>query len=376
MRYFIFILSLFISPLSTAQDLVEFENGQVADANDMNANFSSLKEAIDSISVEAGATLLTGQGLPDTSNGAVGDVYIDVTSYYFYGPKKESGWGIAVALIGPQGDQGDTGAVGPQGETGAMGAIGPQGATGPKGDTGDTGATGANGPQGETGPQGPQGEKGETGATGLQGGSCFAEQLGDDVRITCDDGSVAILSGSNTDESSEPSPSEGDLAFFFDGNLVTTRYSWKFSGVDSAIGYRTCDDDCPSIDWSLTADPNKGDVIQVTHSPSGAFALFMIWTGDNYGADISGMADGSLNFDVKVLDPDANLVVRLDCAYPCTSGDQSIGAYGIDGWERVSVPMSQFVSGGLDLSNVNAFQIWASEHTDTVFQLDNIWISQ
>ena len=93
MRYFIFILSLFISPLSTAQDLVEFENGQVADANDMNANFSSLKEAIDSINIEAGATLLTGQGLPDTSDGAVGDVYLDVTSYFLYGPKKESGWG-------------------------------------------------------------------------------------------------------------------------------------------------------------------------------------------------------------------------------------------------------------------------------------------
>ena len=32
MRYFVFILSLFIFPVSIAQDLVEFENGQVADA--------------------------------------------------------------------------------------------------------------------------------------------------------------------------------------------------------------------------------------------------------------------------------------------------------------------------------------------------------
>ena len=119
MRYVVFILSLLIFPLSIAQDLVEFENGQIANADDMNANFSSLKEAIDAINVEAGATLLTGQGLPDVSNGAVGDVYIDVTSYYFYGPKKESGWGIAVALIGPQGDTGATGATGPQGRRAA-----------------------------------------------------------------------------------------------------------------------------------------------------------------------------------------------------------------------------------------------------------------
>jgi hypothetical protein len=94
MRYFVFILSLFISPLSIAQDLVEFENGQIADADDMKANFSSLKQAINAISVEAGATLLTGEGLPSGASGAEGDVYIDTLSYAFYGPKIESGWGI------------------------------------------------------------------------------------------------------------------------------------------------------------------------------------------------------------------------------------------------------------------------------------------
>ena len=49
MRYVVFIVSLFISPLSTAQDLVEFENGQVADANDINSNFQSLDERLANI---------------------------------------------------------------------------------------------------------------------------------------------------------------------------------------------------------------------------------------------------------------------------------------------------------------------------------------
>ena len=142
MRYFVFILSLFISPLSIAQDLVEFENGQVANADDINANFQALKESIDSISVEAGATLLTGEGLPSGSSGAVGDVYIDTLSYAFYGPKIESGWGIGVSLIGPTGI---TGPQGPQGETGATGPQGATGATGPQGPKGDTGASGVSG---------------------------------------------------------------------------------------------------------------------------------------------------------------------------------------------------------------------------------------
>ena len=46
MRYFVLILSLFISPLSIAQDLVEFENGQVADADDLNQNLSLLMDEI------------------------------------------------------------------------------------------------------------------------------------------------------------------------------------------------------------------------------------------------------------------------------------------------------------------------------------------
>jgi hypothetical protein len=171
MRYFVLILSLFISPLSIAQDLVEFENGQIADADDMNGNFSSLKEAINAINIEAGATLLTGEGLPSGASGAEGDVYIDTLSYAFYGPKIESGWGIGVSLIGPTGI---TGPQGPQGETGATGTIGPQGAEGPKGDTGDTGAIGPQGPQGATGAQGPKGATGVTGARGARGSSGLA----------------------------------------------------------------------------------------------------------------------------------------------------------------------------------------------------------
>ena len=50
-------------------------------------------------------------------------------------------WAEILAIVGPQGPQGETGPQGPQGETGPQG---PQG------------------PQGETGPQGPEGPKGDS----------------------------------------------------------------------------------------------------------------------------------------------------------------------------------------------------------------------
>lgn len=110
----------------------------------------------------AGKSVLNGTVDP-TTEGNLGDFYINTVSWQIFGPKTISGWGTGTSLIGPQGPQGDQGETGPQG---IQGETGPTGATGPKGDTGDTGPAG---PQGEQGIQGIQGIQGETGATGATG---------------------------------------------------------------------------------------------------------------------------------------------------------------------------------------------------------------
>lgn len=77
MRYVVFILSLFIFPLSTAQDLVEFQNGQVADAEKINENFTILHRdlaleserltSVESRVVSSLRNLSLGGGLKQTS---------------------------------------------------------------------------------------------------------------------------------------------------------------------------------------------------------------------------------------------------------------------------------------------------------------------
>ncbi len=74
---------------------------------------------------------------------------------------------LDIALIGPAGSPGTTGAAGPTGATGTMGPAGPTGPTGsagPIGATGPGGSPGATGPQGTTGATGPSGPAGATGA--------------------------------------------------------------------------------------------------------------------------------------------------------------------------------------------------------------------
>jgi hypothetical protein len=133
---------------------------------------------------EAGFSVLSGSGAPNSSLGRNGDFYIDFTNDNIYGPKTGGLWGSPTSLIGPQGPQGIQGIQGIQGETGPTGPQGPQGEVGPQGPQGEQGIqgiqgetgpqglqgeTGPQGIQGETGPQGPQGIQGETGLQGPQG---------------------------------------------------------------------------------------------------------------------------------------------------------------------------------------------------------------
>jgi len=168
-------IALLIPSLAVSQELTQFENGQVANAEDINSNFTLLKEAIDSVSLRAGASLLTADGPPSSDVGVIGDVFIDTSQYELYGPKQNGGWGTPIALRGAVGEVGPQGDIGPRGEVGPTGLSGPQGNPGPQGDIGpqgEVGPTGLTGPQGNPGPQGdigPQGEVGPTGLTGPQG---------------------------------------------------------------------------------------------------------------------------------------------------------------------------------------------------------------
>ena len=106
--------------LVQAEPLVEFSNGSIADANEMNANFNELAKRIETISLTPGPA------------GVKGD----------------------------KGDKGDKGVQGLQGVAGVAGADGAQGPAGVKGDKGD---------KGDTGTQGLQGVAGVVGADGLDG---------------------------------------------------------------------------------------------------------------------------------------------------------------------------------------------------------------
>jgi beta-glucanase (GH16 family) len=161
----------------------------------------------------------------------------------------------------------------------------------------------------------------------------------------------------------------------FDAGQANVAFDAGLNGADSGISWGGCSDDggdaCPNLSWAIVQDADRGDVLQIEHSSAGQQAIFFIKT--NSPMDLSAYSTGSIIFDLKTISGDSNYSMKIDCVYPCTSGDKAIGSQGTLDWETVTVSVAELVSAGLQLVAVDTgIVIWATAYTSTIFQLDNI----
>ena len=69
------------------------------------------EKVIERVEVQKGSQILSGNDVATTSLGAVGDYYLNKTTMELYGPKTTEGWGNAIGLKGAQGEKGKGGAT-------------------------------------------------------------------------------------------------------------------------------------------------------------------------------------------------------------------------------------------------------------------------
>ena len=161
-----------------------------------------------------------------------------------------------------------------------------------------------------------------------------------------------------------------------DNGEADSAFDAGLNGQDSTNNWGTsCSQDggaaCPNLSWQIVADVDRGNVLQIAHSAAGQQAIFFVKT--NSPMDLSTYSTGNIIFDIKTVSGDSNYTMKVDCVYPCTSGDKTIGSHGASGWETVIVPVAELVSAGLQLVSVDTgIVIWASAFTSTIFQLDNV----
>ena len=167
-------------------------------------------------------------------------------------------------------------------------------------------------------------------------------------------------------------------AVVFADGVVDGRWEDGIAAFDESIDYGECVNDggaaCPSVDWELVEVEDRGEVLQVSHGADFAGLFFKT----SLGADMTDYAEGGLRFDIRVLDAGTNtsgFVMKVDCFFPCTSGDQALGVIGVEGWQTVQVSVAQLVAGGLDLFQVNTGLVIFPAFGETdgvVYQIDNI----
>ncbi len=172
----------------------------------------------------------------------------------------------------------------------------------------------------------------------------------------------------------EPPPVSNSDIDVFDGNTLA-RWELGLNAFDAAIDFAECSNDegaaCPSISWTIESDSDKGDVLRIAHAANNQLAGFFIKTADP--VDLTEYAQGALLFDIRLVSGDPRITMKLDCVYPCTSGDQTLSEDITSTWATKMVPLAELQSAGLDLSKVDTgIVIWATNHNNTTFELANI----
>jgi beta-glucanase (GH16 family) len=186
------------------------------------------------------------------------------------------------------------------------------------------------------------------------------------------EGTVTVGNGGSTVDIADP-------LVVFDAGVVGDTWDLGLNGYDQEINYAECSNDggaaCPNIAWTLVDDTERGSVLEISHSSAGQVAAVYAKTSTAY--DASTYAGGNIVFDVKVITGSSNLSMKIDCVYPCTSGNYGLGSAGSTGWETVMVPVNNLVAQDLDLTTIDTgIVVWATDYTDTVFRIDNIrWLA-
>lgn len=132
------------------------------------------------------------------------------------------------------------------------------------------------------------------------------------------------------------------------------------------------------VNWSIvdTGEAGHDSVLEVNFNADGADGVFYIQSAQP--VDLTALKDGNLIFDIKVTnygDTSNGITYKVDCIFPCSTGDQLLGVVGDGEWETITIPVSGLIAKGLDITSVNApivlFPTWGDQQGVT-FQVDNI----
>lgn len=178
-----------------------------------------------------------------------------------------------------------------------------------------------------------------------------------------------------------PPAAEEPFSVYIDD--VNPAWDVGIAAADSGSGWANYTDGmnpANKVQWRevMADDAARGEILEVSFAESAEFGVWFIQA--SMGMDLSAYAPGSVSFDIRVVDYGANnqgMTMKIDCVFPCTSGDQPIGKVGDGVWETIQVPVAQLLGGGLNLATVNTgIVVFPTVQSSALtFYLDNVqWL--
>ena len=153
----------------------------------------------------------------------------------------------------------------------------------------------------------------------------------------------------------------------------------EIGAYDEAIDYEVCLDDggdaCPTVDWRWRDAGARGSILESTWQSNGMVAGLFIKS--RAPQNLSAFSQGAIQFDARVTSGSARLAIKIDCVWPCTSGEVRTKSNLSSEWQTFSIGIPQLVDGGLDLNTVDTGLVfWPINHQGTTVEIDRVrWIA-
>ena len=95
------------------------------------------------------------------------------------------------------------------------------------------------------------------------------------------------------------------------------------AAFDAGINFESCVNDfgagCPNVDWRWSPGDDGYDVLELDYPGTGELAG--VYFKASAPRDLSTFSGGTIEFDVRASVPGTALTIKVDCVYPCGSGD-------------------------------------------------------
>ena len=163
----------------------------------------------------------------------------------------------------------------------------------------------------------------------------------------------------------------GELGATWDGGIAA---------FDAGLpDYGSCSNDfgagCPNVNWRWSEGGNGYQVLDLEYPGTGMLAG--VYFKASSPQNLTSFAGGTIEFDARATVAGTALTLKVDCIYPCTSGDWPIATTIGPSWQRISIAVDDLVARGLDLSRVDTgLVIWPSALGAVTITLDNlVWQS-